>query len=548
MKKLFIVGAGASYDISAKMPLGSDLFKEIKKLKCKIFYQILYLITVKTSITEYFNIDVISRLSQSIIKQYSEDLYNEISRNDIMFFPKEEIIKEFVEKIVKTPLNMWKKMGAYFEDKIIEEVMTFLKKDDILSEMFTSFQLFQYRVDVKDQKNTFDCWIKAIDLIFSPVEFSPNRVMLNSEYVHKDDDINWINTKKYCRDEIESYVKNGLVLSCLAEVHGSVSQSIDSLINFLPSVASYTEEYSNITSLPEISKIASFAKEITSSIIVERQMKVGNTITSVVGWLQILHNMIFANTSENVGNAPNNHSFIIFNYDNLIEASFIFNYNKLYNADNENYDSNVNANSKDIALIFFKDIKKSHIYGSTGMYITGSHDLVDFIGDGLINIVCNIVKQDDQSNNSAKLQELKNNIEENKKWKEKINLIRLDFNQGDIDNWFKKILHTDVIYILGFGFDSWNLRNIGIYDDSFNLTEQARDLKNKTIYVTNFGDLPKTRLVIELIFGVNLFKESYIVDESGKQQSFWRSKDNERGNNVFVSTKPVYRALTEDFL
>jgi len=42
-----------------------------------------------------------------------------------------------------------------------------------------------------------------------------------------------------------------------------------------------------------------------------------------------------------------------------------------------------------------------------------------------------------------------------------------------------------------------------------------------------------------------------LIKEDGKKHSFWRSRHNtanKRGNNVFISTKLVYKALTEDFI
>ena len=81
-------------------------------------------------------------------------------------------------------------------------------------------------------------------------------------------------------------------------------------------------------------------------------------------------------------------------------------------------------------------------------------------------------------------------------------------------------------------------------------TKFLEEVENKTVYATNYGDLPRIRLALERIFAVKLYKESEL-QEDGKKHSFWRSRDdttNKKGNNVFVSTKPVYRALTEDFL
>ena len=128
-----------------------------------------------------------------------------------------------------------------------------------------------------------------------------------------------------------------------------------------------------------------------------------------------------------------------------------------------------------------------------------------------------------------------------------ISLIRTQPTEDQITANFAKIKNSDEIYILGFGFDEYNLKNIGI---SFSDTKNLEEVENKTVYATNYGDLPRIRLVLEKIFGVRLVKESE-SEEDGKIHSFWRSRDdatNKRGNNVFMSTKGVYRALTEDFI
>ena len=86
------------------------------------------------------------------------------------------------------------------------------------------------------------------------------------------------------------------------------------------------------------------------------------------------------------------------------------------------------------------------------------------------------------------------------------------------------------------------------------MTDNAKLIEGKTIYITNHGDLPRVRIMIEKLFQVRLIKESESVEflESEKvkkeiKYSFWRSGDGQK-NKVFVSTKPVYRALTEDFI
>ena len=126
-------------------------------------------------------------------------------------------------------------------------------------------------------------------------------------------------------------------------------------------------------------------------------------------------------------------------------------------------------------------------------------------------------------------------------------MIRTKPTEAQIKENFEKIKNSDEIYILGFGFDEYNLQNIGI---SASDTKNLEEVENKTVYATNFGDLPRIRLALERIFAVKLYKESE-SEKDGKKYSFWRSRDdktNERNNNVFVSTKPVFRALSEDFL
>ncbi len=337
--------------------------------------------------------------------------------------------------------------------------------------------------------------------------------------------------------------------------------SIDHLINFLSSASHYNNTYAKKYKFPKVKDLENFTIEFITSYVGEKYTH----LTYKENWINCLKKMVFLNKEDEIDKLAENIELINFNYDFYVEEflGYLF--------------SGSNSEPRKKALdILMKKSRESHIYGS--MKSAG--------GDGLINYLLREIKwfsnclsqknrqisygsgsEDSQiitTTSISKLKEIQDEIgkreiqDEIGKRKESrpinlrpINLIRTDFTPKKIKSYFSKIENSDIIYILGFGFDNWNLRNIGFLDEDFSLTDGAKLLSGKSVYITNHGDEVKTRLIIEKLFQVRLYKESESVEflESEKEikYSFWRSGTGQQ-NDVFVSTKPVYRALTEDFI
>lgn len=224
----------------------------------------------------------------------------------------------------------------------------------------------------------------------------------------------------------------------------------------------------------------------------------------------------------------NNLDFINFNYD--LHLSSYFSAAEFFNILSS-------KDRKEATQKIKEKLEKSHIYGKIKKHtsqnsIDENKCFLPFFAECLMYI-----------GGSKDINDIKTFID--KREKTKISLIRTQTSPDQITANFAKIKNSDEIYILGFGFDEYNLQNIGLFGN--NLSQ----IENKTVYATNYGDLPRIRLMLEKLFAVKLYKESELQEEDGKIHSFWRSRDdatNKRGNNVFISTKGVYRALTEDFI
>ena len=346
--------------------------------------------------------------------------------------------------------------------------------------------------------------------------------------------------KDYFKHELISGIVLSFIVNNFNSNFDSNIASIDNIINFLESLSFYNDDYVNKTDLPKIAEIKNFACILVADMIASNFYYHDDE----KNYINFLYYKWFSRESEQLTSfIDNNIEFINFNYDLSLYNSFEI--TEFYNI--------ISSKDRKEALQKMKEkLEKSHVYGkikkhTSQNYIDKNKCFLPFFKECLMYIGGN--------------SDINSIGETIKKRKEdpKISLIRTEPSPDEITANFEKIKNIDEIYILGFGFDEYNLKNIGI---SASDAENLKKVENKTVYATNHGDLPRIRLTLERIFAVKLYKESELqegdkkhkseLQEGDKKHSFWRSRDdatiNKRNNNVFVSTKPVYRALSEDFL
>jgi len=554
-KKLFIIGAGSSKDINKDMPLGADIIKEIKFLKFRIYYELVALVTVSCFYKKFLSKNIMNCIQtpafviSKFIRETNEIQINALGEYNI------KIIEEFILKILESDDKFRSEdQNSDLKNKeILEEVLNFFGLDqydptdqfqNTIFYKLTSFQpnsFFDQR-QAKDNEllNFRSCLEEILDFIF------PNEVVKKSNEEYD----GWLESREWFRTELKNYVINGIIISVLLGNFDENLYSIDHIINFLSSASHYNNTYAKKYNFPEVKDLENFTIEFITSYVGEKYTH----LTNKENWINCLKKMVFLNKEDEIDKLAENIELINFNYDFYVEEflGYLF--------------SGSNSEPRKKALdILIKKSRESHIYGA--MKSAG--------GDSFINYLLREIKwfsnclsqekrrisfgsgsEDSQIiTTTSTLNEIQDKIRKRKesRW---INLIRTDFTAEEIESYFSKIGNSDITYILGFGFDNWNLRNIGLLDgdEDFSLTNGARLLSGKTIYITNYGDEVKTRLMIEKLFQVRLYKESesveFLESEKGKKEikySFWRSGTGQQ-NDVFVSTKPVYRALTEDFI
>lgn len=561
-KKLFIIGAGASKDLNKEMPLGADIIKEIKFLKFRIYYELVALVTVSCFYKKFLTKNIINSIQtpsyaiSKLIEETSRIQINSIGEGNV------KIIEELILKILKSDYSL--RTEEYKEkyknsdqenQEITDEVLKFFgldqynPTDQYQNSIFyklTSFKpkVFFDQLIRKDEElsNFKSCLEEILNFIF------PEDEKNDSIKEYKD----WLEARKWFREELKNYVINGIIISNLLDNFDENLYSIDHLINFLSSATHYNDIFSKTHQLPKVKDLENFTIEFITSYVGERYM----TASDKRNWINCLKKMAFLNKENQIIQLAKNIELINFNYDFYLEQNF-------------GYDlSHSNSKSRKQALdILIKKSRKSHIYGA--MNSAGGDSFVNYLLREIkwfshyitttgkkLNFGSGKFEYETVTETSiSKLDKIKEEINKRKESR-RINLIRTDFTIKEIKSYFSKIKDSDIIYILGFGFDNWNLRNIGFLNstEDASLTDNAKLIEGKTIYITNHGDLPRVRIMIEKLFQVRLIKESESVEflESEKvkkeiKYSFWRSGDGQK-NKVFVSTKPVYRALTEDFI
>ena len=537
-KKLFVVGAGASKDFDNEMLLGADIIEKIKQLKFQIYFELIALVAVKITISEIGGMDSYASALDNVIKKFLQKKHNFFRTEQF----KEEkgnrqIIEEFIQDLEKV-LDLRGFLGKMQKEEVIKQSVDFLL--DKNTNFFNN--LVQFRpssiMNKKRGGNEFNKAIDGIlDFIFTPIESEVDK--------------EWEDVRNDLLNELKTYVTRGIILSCMLDRFNSEIYSIDHMINFLTSVTHYNDEFATSHNLPSTEEIKEFAREHTANLIAKNTKGVPKN----KNWIEYLEKEIFLDRDRMLESKVSEVFLINFNYDPLIEWHFNF---KSSPSNSKPRENSLNK--------FTKKASDSHVYGAITS-LGGSHGLVENIIDQMSWVISNNKVQKKQIIFSNRNNPLEKTIEETskdkmkkikedlieKKGKRNINFIRTDLNSEEIEEHFNKIKNSKKIYFLGFGFDNWNLKNIGIYDENFNLTKKAKTIKNKYVYVTNYGDLPKIRIVLEKIFNVRLYKDSEVNEwDENKQKevsySFWRSKDiNSSGNKVFISTKPVYKALNEDF-
>ncbi len=489
VKKLYITGAGASKDLNQKNLLGCELLEQIQNHRVYIYYWLIAMVVARVCFSnkKKINYDNASRKISNFTKDY--------------------------KKLVS-----------------VDEFLDFLKKDTVIC----------HDISIPDglkQKITDVCVN-----VFSTSSSSSIIEILNFifDFYEKDKFIN----------EVGDYIIGSIVLSNLVKRVDKQIYSIDTIINFLETLTFYNDIFARKHNLPKIKKLKQIATKIIPLFLFPSEgfnmnspFRVKEEVQKECkNYIAIIEKDIFLNQSKNLDDKINRIDFINFNYDSTIEDYFFRN-----NSTTEGYvflndmphillsTMSTTQRKKAFEKIHYK-IQESHIYGSYSFLERMMKIDLIFCYEHIFMITSldKEIYKWDLINMFSKL--IRNN---------QISLIRTKPTEDQIKNNFEKIKNSDEIYILGFGFDEYNLQNIGIF-----ASDNLEQIKNKTVYATNHGDLPRIRLVLERIFAVKLYKESE-SEKDDEKHSFWRSRDdktNKRNNNVFVSTKPVYRALTEDFL
>ena len=503
-KKLYITGAGASKDLNSKNLLGSELLEQIKNHRFYIYYWLIAMVVARASFSNKKKINYQNGISKKI---------NDFTKN----------YKNLVS---------------------VDEFLDFLKQDTVICHDISI-------PDVLKQKITDVCFN-----VFSTSSSSSVIEILNFifDFHEKNKFIN----------EVGDYIIGSIILSNLIDnIKDTQIYSIDIIVNFLDTVTFYNDIFAKKHNLPKIKKLKKIATKIIPVFLFSSEAYGMNSPFTpkekfqdeCQNYIAIIEKDIFKNEYKHLDDKINQIDFINFNYDSYIEDYF---FEEGYRFDKDQFYKSSNDRTKLISTKqrekAFKNIynktQESHIYGyyhslekAMKIDLVFCYEFLSILVNSNIprELLIKDINLDEVDHYGIMLikkfeQLIRNN---------QISLIRTKPSPDEITANFAKIENSDEIYILGFGFDEYNLQNIGLVDD--NLLK----IEKKTVYATNYGDLPRIRLVLERIFAVKLYKESELQEENGKKHSFWRSRDdatNKRGSNVFVSTKPVYRALTEDFL
>lgn len=498
-KKLFVIGAGASKDINPDMPLGKDIIESINDLPITIYYELIALVASRfavdlTGISFFiWNDFQFTCLIEQITKEQKS-----ISKESI-----EKFITALIENYHHAPATINQKFSNSDRQEIIARSLKFLIDDN---------------PTYPGNKSKLPCLIPL---------FNPRDALASYNYV-----INFIfiasSNKNKKQRELEEKIKNELKRYLLLSDNlweivtkfNNKNCSIDHLMNFLGNTCYHERE----------EDIKEFAKQYITRLIARESFAFEDD------WISYLEVEIFQN--KNPAQKIKEISLINFNYDTIIEDHF----------EREERVAAYKLEMEKHFKKFTKVAKSSHIYGK----IAKDYDYDKTIPQAIINQMKWLC---DPSTSTEKLEYINSLIEGIKRSGKNIDFIRTSQDQEKIKKEFNKIKEAEKFYFLGFGFDKWNLRNIGIFDDSLEqLTNEAQLLSNKIVNVTNVGDLPRIRLILERIFGVRIERESEKteLDDKGKEikHFFWRSRNdhtNKRNNEVRISTKGVYRALTEDF-
>ena len=520
-KKLYITGAGASKDLNSKNLLGSELLEQIKNHRFYIYYWLIAMVVVRVAKNLCTNFTLPDyKISKVIINFYLQNERIELNNG----FKSPELINKFMGELLDNGFHA----ELYEKYLILKESEKFLLTDG---------RIFKEKFQFRNKNKEFEYFQTAIYHIvnfritqYYEYENYKEQGMIQS-YEFKDaldvilnyilavnEDDSLVEIKEYFKQQII----HGITLSFIVENFSSDNNSIDNIINFLESLSFYSNVYAERYSLPKIEEIKNFAVlwvqdtiQVTSNPSMFRQER---------DYREYLNTKILSKKEEELQHIDKNIDFINFNYDLSLFGFFKQQLNGYF----------IGLEDRKKALEnLTKKIEESHIYGRIdGAYLSDLDSSFLLFFTKLLKFI----RDDNYDEIINKIKERQNT---------KISLIRTQPSPDKITANFTKIENSDEIYILGFSFDEYNLQNIGIYTN-----DNLEKITKKTVYATNYGDLPRIRLALERIFAVKLYKESEL-QEDGKKHSFWRSRDgatNKRNNNVFVSTKPVYRALTEDFL
>ena len=515
VKKLYITGAGASKDLNQNNLLGCELLEQIKNHRFYIYYWLIAMVVVRVAKNLFPDESFILRAADvaDIIASFLKENKKNTSFASSLEAPTS--IKAFINKLSKegfiriNDVNKRSSISQKSIEYLLDEGIIFKQKFTNLEDQkyfqtaiyhITNFYINQfYKYENYKGKGMIqpDEFKSALDFILN--------------YIFEDD----------CKSTVKNLKKQvicGIALSFIVQDFNSDSNSIDNIINFLESLSFYNDDYAKKYRLPKIEEIKNFAVLLVQDLI---GVAAGHCYgAGSKDYREHLYTSFFSKKLEELKFIDENIEFINFNYD---PSLFRYFYQKL--------NGDIGSQDRKQALEKLKEkIEQSHIYGKISVTYLTNKDSCSYL-PFFANYFSFIFDK-----------------EKPKIRQEEISLIRTKPTEAQIKNNFEKIKNSDEIYILGFGFDEYNLQNIGI---SASDTKNLEEVKNKTVYATNHGDLPRIRLTLERIFAVKLYKESEL-QEGDKKHSFWRSRDdatiNKRNNNVFVSTKPVYRALSEDFL
>ncbi len=520
VKKLYITGAGASKDLNSKNLLGSELLDQIKNHRVYIYYWLIAMVVARVAKNLFPDESFILRAADvaDIIASFLKENKKNTSFASSLEAPTS--IKAFINKLSKegfiriNDVNKRSSISQKSIEYLLDEGIIFKQKFTNLEDQkyfqtaiyhITNFYINQfYKYENYKGKGMIqpDEFKSALDFILN--------------YIFEDD----------CKSTVKNLKKQvicGIALSFIVQDFNSDSNSIDNIINFLESLSFYNDDYAKKYRLPKIEEIKNFAVLLVQDLI---GVAAGHCYgAGSKDYREHLYTSFFSKKLEELKFIDENIEFINFNYD---PSLFRYFYQKL--------NGDIGSQDRKQALEKLKEkIEQSHIYGKISVTYLTNKDSCSYL-PFFANYFSFIFDK-----------------EKPKIRQEEISLIRTEPSpdeitaKDEITANFAKIKNSDEIYILGFGFDEYNLQNIGI---SASDAENLKKVENKTVYATNYGDLPRIRLALERIFAVKLYKESE-SQKDGEKYSFWRSRDdktNERNNNVFVSTKPVYRALSEDFL